>query len=115
MYKSDPNGPFARSSSMKPRMWLALAVGLVTGMAADVASANGLQGTPFESGVNADALAKLSEGATVKRSSMDNTLTPDDRARLNAIGLPRTHAAAVVLHKIKRTDAARQMARLTTL
>src|SRR4051794_12509588 len=98
MYKFDPNGLSARSSSMKPRMWLTLAVGLMAGTVADTASANGLAGTPFESGANADALAKLSQGATVKRSSLDNTLTPEDRFRFRAIGLPHTHAAAVVLH-----------------
>jgi hypothetical protein len=115
MYKFDPVGLVVRSSSMKPRMWLALAVGIAFGMVTDVASANGLQGTPFESGANADAIEKLAQGGTVKRTSADNTLTPEDRFRFRAIGLPHTHAAAVVLHKIKRTDGGRQLARLNVL
>jgi hypothetical protein len=100
-----------RSSSMKRRRTFAAmlcAFGLVT----NGALASGLQGTPFESGANARAIEQLAQGTTVKRTSADNTLTQEDRSRFRAIGLPHTHSAAVVLHKIQRTDDARQRARL---
>jgi hypothetical protein len=100
---------------MKPKFWLAPAVVVALGMVADVASANVMQGTPFESGANAAALDKLAQGGTVKRTSADNTLTPEDRSRVRALGLPHTHSSAVVLHKIKRTDGPRQLARLQAL
>jgi hypothetical protein len=111
---------------MKPRLLLAFAFGLLFGIASDVASAddvpaaapNPLQGTPFDSGANAAALPKLAMGAVVKRSSADGTLTADDKFRFRALGMKHTHFAAVVLHKIPRTDdlaRGRQMARLKSL
>jgi hypothetical protein len=113
---------------MKPRFWLAFAVGVAAAVSADVASADEqaagpgrssvasiLQGTPFDSGANAAALPRLAQGATIKRTSEGGTLTPDDRFRLRGLGLPSMHSAAVVLHEIPRTDGARQMARLRSL
>jgi hypothetical protein len=94
---------------------IAIASLSTNGASASTSDSNPLQGTPFEAGANAAAIARLSQGATVKRSSLDNTLTPEDRSRFTALGLPHTHAAAVVLHKIKRTDGARQLARLQLL
>lgn len=113
---------------MKPRFWLAFAVGVAAGVSADIASADEraampgspsvaamLQGTPFDSGANAAALPRLAQGATIKRTSEGGTLTADDRFRLRGLGLPSMHSAAVVLHEIPRTDGARQIARLRTL
>jgi hypothetical protein len=114
MKRIEPTQSPARSSSIKAKSWLALAVGVAFGMVADVASAN-VEGTPFESGANAAALGRLAQGATVKRSSADNTLTPEDRSRLRALNLPHAQSAAVVLHKINRTDGPRQIARLNAL
>ena len=45
----------------------------------------------------------------------DGSLTADDRARLSQLGLRRLHAGAVATHKIPKTDAARQVARLRSL
>jgi hypothetical protein len=104
-----------RSSAARPRAWLALAVVAALGLAPLAASAKGPAGSPFESGPDAAAIGRLSEGGTVKRSSDDKTLTLDDRRRLSALGLPSPNAAAVVLHKIPRTDGARQLARLELL
>ena len=124
-FTSDPSRCPARSSTMRPRLWLAFAVGIACGVAADVAYADdgasasagssALQGTPFDSGANAAALPRLAQGATVKRTLADGTLTADDKFRFRALGLPHMHSAAVVLHKIPRTDGARQVARLRTL
>ena len=113
----DRNGFLARSrsASMKPRRWVGFVVAGALGLMTQVASANGLPGTPFESGANAAAIEKLDQGATVMRTSAENTLTPEDRFRIRALGLPHTHAAAVVLHKIRRADGGRQLLRLHEL
>jgi hypothetical protein len=128
MTKNDPCSSKPRNSTVKPRHWLAFAAGIAACFSAHVASADGpaagpappsiatmLQGTPFDSGANAAALPKLAQGATIRRTSEGGTLTPDDRFRLRGLGLPTMHSAAVVLHEIPRTDAARQVARLRTL
>ncbi len=69
-----------------------------------------LRGTPFETPANL-----VATGASVKRTSLDGTLTADDRGRLRALGLGKMHSAAVVLHHIPKTDAARQISRLRML
>jgi hypothetical protein len=115
MSEAPANDILRRSSAEKRRAWVALAVVAAVGLAPLAASARGAEGSPFESGADAAAIGKLSEGATVKRSSEDKTLTANDRRRILALGLPHPHAAAVVLHKIQRTDGARQLARLELL
>jgi hypothetical protein len=100
---------------MKPRLGLAFAVCLLAFLTADVASADARAGTPFDLGANAAALPKLAQGGVVTRTLADGTLTADDRFRFRALGLAHAQSAAVVLHKIKRTDGARQIARLRSL
>jgi hypothetical protein len=105
---------------MSGRIWAAVATAaIVSASAATPASADeaspALKGTPFESGANAAALPQLARGQSVRRSSLDGTLNADDRSRLGALGLGKMHSAAVVLHRIPKTDQARQVARLKKL
>ena len=103
---------------MVAKMWAALGLAAVLGLCSVSARADEqappLHGTPFEAGPNAAALPQLARGTTVRRSSANNTLTQDDRARLGALGLGTIHSGAVVLHKIPKRDAA-QMDRLRAL
>jgi hypothetical protein len=73
-----------------------------------------ISGTPFESGANAAAMDQLSRGREVRRSSADGTLSAEDQARIRAMGL-RSDAAVVVLRRIPKNNAARQLARLRVL
>jgi hypothetical protein len=109
---------------MRGRSWasaaiLALAILGVRDASADdalpSAKSETLRGTPFEAAPNAAAIPKLAAGASVRRQSTDNTLTADDRARLRGLGLGTLHSSAVALHRVPRTDAARQMTRLRAL
>ena len=105
------------------RRWMGAALGAVVFACAGAGEARAdqgsestdLRGTPFEAGPNAAALPQLARGAAARRQSTDGTLTPDDRARLRALGLGRLHSGAVVLHKIPRRDPSRQLARLRRL
>jgi hypothetical protein len=99
------------------RTWTALVAAAVVTMTGVSASADEtqLKGTPFEAGPNAAAVPQLARGATVRRSSLEGNLTQDDKQRLRALGLGTMHSAAVVLHRIPKTDAARQLARLKKL
>jgi len=97
---------------MYRRMWAAFAVCCAVSTTGAIAEAddNQLRGTPFETPANV-----VATGASVRRTSLDGTLTADDRGRLRALGLGKMHSAAVVLHHIPKTDAARQIARLRVL
>jgi len=102
---------------MLGRTWAAVVIAAVVTLAGASASADEsqLRGTPFEAGPNAAAVPQLVKGGTVRRSSQDGTLTQDDKQRLRALNLSTLHSAAVVLHRIPKTDAARQIARLKKL
>jgi len=122
----DPPVKLVRNPDMmKGSVWSAVGLAAILSLSAASASADAtspsdsgrppLRGTPFESGPNAAALPKLAGGASVKRSSHDGTLTPDDRFRLRALGLSALHSGVVALHKIPKTDASRQIARFRKL
>jgi hypothetical protein len=96
--------------------WAALLVAIVLALSGAGASADelGLVGTPFETSSNADALPQLARGVSIRRQLANNTLTQDDRMRLNALGLGTLHSAAVSIHKIPKRDV-EQIARLRSL
>jgi len=83
--------------------------------AAERDDATALRGTPFEHGVNAAALGRLMNGATVRRTSLDGTMNADDWARMQSLGVEHAHSAAVALHFVPSTVPARQIARLESL
>jgi hypothetical protein len=98
------------------RTWAAAILAATVFVCASASADEGtLAGTPFEAGSNAAALPQLARGASVRRTSLDGTLTADDKQRLRALGLGKLHSAAVVLHRIPKTDPAKQLARLRKL
>jgi hypothetical protein len=63
--------------------------------------------------VSAEGLDQLSRGVSIRRQSTNDTLTQDDRDRLQGLGLGKLHASAVSLHRIPKRPG--QMARLHAL
>ncbi|MBX3190436.1 MAG: hypothetical protein KF819_25775 [Labilithrix sp.] len=99
------------------RRW-AFACALLVGLGGSAAKAESasLQGTPFDAAPNAAALPQLASGRVVRRSTAEGNLTADDRFRLRALGLTKTHSAAVVLHRIpKAAGGEKQAARLKAI
>jgi hypothetical protein len=65
--------------------------------------------------VSAAAMAELDRGKTISHSTAARTLSPEDRAELRAIGLPKVDSAVVVLRRIRPTDEAKVVGRLRAL
>jgi hypothetical protein len=109
----------AEALPVRAALWLVVALATLivsapSARAADSAT-KGLSRTPFESGPNTDLLSRLAKGDVVRRSSLDGTLTADDRARVRALGLERLDGAAVVLRFVPKIDPSRQLDRLRAL
>jgi hypothetical protein len=54
-------------------------------------------------------------GGTVRRASLDGTMSAEDWSRMRGLGVEHAHSAAVALHFIPRTEPSRQLARLESL
>ena len=78
----------------------------------------GLTGVDLRSGLREARAAippALEQGGFVRRSTVEGTLTAEDRRRFRELGLANPQSAAVIIRKIAKSDGSRQLAVLQAL
>jgi len=88
---------------------------MLTGFALVTVALVGLDPRHGERQARAAIPPALENGGFIRRSTADGTLTPEDRRRFRELGLESPQSAAIIIRKIAKTDAGRQLARLQAL